>query len=103
VCGGVSVVVRRRINAMADSDSPGPPSLKAVTALLRETRSLSRHADKPGRSVAAAVDDPTTQQFAAGACSSVEQLVSHLTVLERQVRQREKAAAREKAALRRER
>jgi hypothetical protein len=88
---------------MADSDSPGPPSLKAVIALLREARSLSRHADKPGRSVAAAVDDPTTQQFAAGACSSVEQLVSHLTVLERQVRQREKAAAREKAALRRER
>jgi hypothetical protein len=87
-------VAGRRINTMADSDSPGLPSLRAVTALLREARSLSRRADKLGRSVAAAVDDPTTQQFAAGACSSVEQLVRHLTVLERQVRQREKAAVR---------
>jgi hypothetical protein len=86
---------------MADSDSPGVPSLRAVTALLREARSLSRRADKLGRSVAAAVDDPTTQECAAGACSSVEQLVDHLTVLERQVRQREKAAVREKAAARR--
>lgn len=86
---------------MADSDSPDPASVKAVTALLREARSLSRRADKLGRT-AAAVDDPTTQQFAAGACSSVEQLVRHLTVLEHQLRQREKAAVR-KQAVRRER
>ena len=39
------------------------------------------------RSVATAVDDATTQQIAAGSCSSVEQLVDHLTVPERQVRQ----------------
>jgi hypothetical protein len=86
---------------MADGDRPGLPSLRAATALLREARSLSRRADKLGRSVAAAVDDPTTQQFADGACTSVEQLVGHLTVLERQARQREKTAVREKAALRR--
>jgi hypothetical protein len=96
-------VVGRRISAMADSDSPDLPSLRAVTALLREARSLSRRADKLGRSVAAAVDDPTTQQFAAGACSSVEQLVRHLTVLEHQLRQRERAAVRKQASVRRER
>ena len=87
---------------MADSDSPDPASVKAVTALLREARSLSRRADKLGRSVAA-VDDPTTQQFAAGACRSVEQLVGHLTVLEHHLRQREKAAVRQQASVRRER
>ena len=75
---------------MADRDSPGLPSLRAVTALLREARSLARRADKLGRSVAAAIDDPTTPQFAAGACGSVEHRVRHLTVLERQVRQRER-------------
>jgi len=49
-----------------DMDSPDPPSAKAITALLREARSLSRRADKLGSS-AAAVDDPTTQQLAAAA------------------------------------
>ena len=76
-----------------DIDSPDPPSAKAITALLREARSLSRRADKLG-GTAAAVDDPTTQQLAAEACTSVEQLVHHLTVLERQLQRREKEAVR---------
>ncbi len=87
-------MVHRRINGMAnDMDNPDPPSAKAITALLREARSLSRRADKLGGN-AAAVDDPTTQQLAAGACTSMEQLVHHLTVLERQLQRREKAAVR---------
>jgi hypothetical protein len=87
---------------MADSDSPGPPSAKAITALLREARSLFRRADKLSSTAAAAVDDPRTQQLAAAACTSMEQLVHHLRVLERQLQQREKAAVRKKAAVRRE-
>ncbi|MDT2009425.1 hypothetical protein FXW78_46455 [Rhodococcus opacus] len=89
------VVRRRRINGMADNDinSPDPPSAKAITALVREARSLSRRADKLG-GTASAVDDPTTQQLAAEACTSVEQLVHHLTVLERQLQRREKEAVR---------
>ena len=58
-------------------DRPEPPSAKAVTAMLREARSLSRRADKLS-GTAAAVDDPTTQQLAAEACTSMEQLVHHL-------------------------
>jgi hypothetical protein len=76
-----------------DVDRPEPPSAKAVTALLREARSLSRRADKLG-GVAATVDDPTTQQLATAACTSMEQLVHHLTVLERRVQRGEKAAGR---------
>ena len=72
---------------------PEPPSAKAVTALLREARSLSRRADKLGSS-AAAVDDPTTQQLAAEACTGMEQLVQHLMLLERHVQRREKSAVR---------
>ena len=85
----------RRINGMADDDmdSPDPPSAKAITALLREARSLSRRADKLG-GTAATVDDTTTQQLAAAACTSMEQLVHHLTVLERQLQRHEKAAIR---------
>ena len=40
------------------------------------------------------MDDPTTQQLVAEACTSVEQLVHHLTVLERQLQGREKEAVR---------
>jgi hypothetical protein len=76
-----------------DTDSPDPPSAKAITALLREARSLSRRADKLG-GTAAAVDDLTTQQLAAEACTRVEQLVHHLMVLERQLQRREKEAVR---------
>ena len=75
-----------------DMDSPDPPA-KAITALLREAGSLSRRADKLG-GTAAAVDDRTTQQLASAACTSVEQLVHHLTVLERQLQRREKEAVR---------
>jgi hypothetical protein len=76
-----------------DVDRPEPPSAKAVTALLREARSLSRRADKLNVA-AAAVTDPTTQQLAAQACTSMEQLVHHLMLLERQAQRGEKAATR---------
>ena len=58
------------------------PVREAVTAMVREARSLSRRADTLG-GTAAAVEDPTTQQLAAAAC--IEQLVHHLRVLERQL------------------
>ena len=67
-----------------DVDRAEPLSAKAVTALLREARSLSRRADKLS-ATAAAVDDPTTGQLTAAACISMEQLVHHLMLLERQV------------------
>jgi len=81
------------ISSMGDDDvdRPGPPSAKAVTAVLREARSLSRRADKLS-GTAAAVDDPTTQQLAAEACTSMEQLVHHLMLLERQAQRGEKSA-----------
>jgi hypothetical protein len=72
-----------------DADRPEPLSAKAITALLREARSLSRRADKLG-DTAAAVGDSTTQQLAAEACTSVEPLVHHLTLAERQVQRGEK-------------
>jgi hypothetical protein len=78
---------------MPASAVPGPSSAKVIGALLRDARSLFRRADKLGSSVAA-VDDPTTQQLAAEARRSVEQLVYHLTVLERQQQRREQAAVR---------
>src|SRR3546814_10419522 len=59
------------------------PYTTLFRSLLREARSLSRRADKLG-GTAATVDDTTTQQLAAAACTSMEQLVHHLTVLERQ-------------------
>ncbi len=79
-----------------DMNSPDPPSGKAITALLREARSLSRRAEKLG-GTAATVDDTTTQQLATAVCTSIMQLVHHLTVLERQVQRHEKAAIRGEA------
>ena len=76
-----------------DVDRAEPLSAKAVTALLREARSLSRRADKLG-GAAAAMDDPETHQLAAEACTSVEQLVHHLMLLERQVLRGERSAGR---------
>ena len=76
-----------------DEDRPEPPSAKVVTALLREARSLSRRAGKLS-STAAVVDDPTTQHLVAEACTSMEQLVHHLMLLERQAQRGEKSAAR---------
>jgi len=58
-----------------DADRPEPLSAKAITALLREARSLSRRADKLS-DTAAAVGDSMTQQLAAEACTGVEQLVT---------------------------
>ena len=88
-------MVHSTISGMGDDDvdRPGPPSAKAVTAVLREARSLSRRADKLN-GTAAAVDDSTTQQLAAEACTSMEQLVHHLMVLERQLQRGEKSASR---------
>ena len=76
-----------------DVDRAEPLSAKAVTALLREARSLSRRADKLG-GAAAAMDDLETHQLAAEACTSVEQLVHHLMLLERQLQRGEKSAGR---------
>jgi hypothetical protein len=93
--GRERLVVHSTISSMGDDDvdRPEPPSAKAVTAMLREARSLSRRADKLS-GTAAAVDDPTTQQLAAEACTSMEQLVHHLMVLERQLQRGEKSASR---------
>ncbi len=79
---------------MADNDmnSPVPPSARAITALLREARSLSRRADR--LSAGAAMTDPTTQQLADEASVRVQQLVHHPIVLERQLQRREKEAVR---------
>lgn len=74
-------------------DRPGPVSAKAVTAMLREARSLSRRADKLS-GTASAVDGPTTQQLTADACTTMEQLVRHLMLLERQAQRGEKSATR---------
>jgi len=63
------------------------------TALLREARSLSRRADKLS-GTARTVDDPTTQQLTAQACTTTDQLVHHLMTLERHAQQGEKSAAR---------
>ena len=93
--GAVALVAHSTLCGMTDdADRPEPPSAKAITALLREARSLSRRADKLS-DTAAAVGDSTTQQLAAEACTSVEQLVHHhLMLLERQVQRGEKAASR---------
>lgn len=74
------------ITGMDDEvDRPEPPSAKAVTALLREARSLSRRADKLSGTAATAVDDPTTQQLATfwpltNTRGSISQLSPMLTV-----------------------
>jgi len=83
----------RRIIDMTgiDTDSPVPPSVKAITALLREAQSLYRRADKLS-ATAAAVTDLTTQQLAADTCTRVQHLVHRLTVLERQLQRCEKEA-----------
>ena len=58
-------------------DQMDPPSPKVVAALLREARSVSRRADKLGADVAA-MQDPTIQELAAQASSSIDQLVHQL-------------------------
>ena len=92
-CG--RAVVHSTISGMGDDDvdRPEPPSAKAVTAMLREARSLSRRADKLS-GTAAAVDDPTTRQLAAEACTSMEQLVHHLMLLARHAQRGEQSVTR---------
>jgi len=86
-------VVPGTISSMGDDDvdRPGPLFAKAVTAMLREARSLSRRADKL-TIAAAAGEDRRTEQLAAEACTSMEQLVHHLMLLERQAQRGEKSA-----------
>jgi len=84
-------VEHRRLHAMPDIETPGPASAKEITALLREARSLSRRADKLSGG-AAAVDDPRTQHLCAEACTSMDNLVHHLMLLERQQQRHENAA-----------
>lgn len=74
-----------------DTKPSEPASAKAITAVLREARSLSRRAEKLSRTVTAGLD-LTTQQLAAQACTDMEQLVYHLMTLERQAQQSEKSA-----------
>lgn len=90
------VMTHSTIDVMTDDDADQPesPSAKVVTALLREARSLSRRADKLGSTVAA-VDDPTTQHLVAEACTSIEQLVRHLILLERKVQRGDKPGGRQ--------
>ncbi len=78
---------------MPDTETPDPASAKEITALLREARSLSRRADKLSGG-AAVVDDPRTQHLCAEACTSMENLVHHLMLLERQQQRHEKATGR---------
>ena len=85
VCGG-QLAAGRTIGGMTDDDAdqPEPFSAKAITALLREARSVSRRAEKLA-GTAATVDDHIIGQLAAEACTSMEQLVHHPMLLERQV------------------
>jgi DNA-binding ferritin-like protein len=76
-----------------DTGEVGPASPKTITTVLREARSLSRRATKL-TGTAQAVDDPTTQQLVAQACTTLDQLVHHLMTLERHAHQHQKAAAR---------
>ena len=72
-------------------DQLDPPSPKLVAALLREARSVSRRADKLGADLAA-MQDPTIQQLAAQASSSIDQLVHQLMRLDQQAQRIRRAA-----------
>jgi hypothetical protein len=87
-------VARSTIVVMTDDgmDQMDPPSSKVVAALLREARSVSRRADKLGADVAAAVQDPTIQELAAQASSSIDQLVHQLMRLDQQAQRTRRAA-----------
>ena len=87
------LVARTTIVVMTEDgmDQTYPPSPKVVAALLREARSVSRRADKLGADVAA-VQDPTIQQLAAQASSSIDQLVHQLMRLDQQVQRTRRGA-----------
>jgi hypothetical protein len=71
-------------------DRTDPPSPKVVAALLREA-GRCRGADKLGVDVAA-VQDPTIQELAAQASSSIDQLVHQLMRLDQQAQRMRRAA-----------
>lgn len=72
---------------------PGPATAKEIMALPPEARSLSRRADKLSDG-AAAVDHPRTQHLCAETCTSMDNLVHHLMLLERQQQRHDKATGR---------
>ena len=73
-----------------DMDQTDPPSPKVVAALLRDARSVSRRADKLGADVAA-MQDPTIQELATQASSSIDQLVHQLMRLDQQAQRTRRA------------
>ena len=85
-------MARSTIVAMTedDMDQTDPPSPKVVAALLREARSVSRRADKLGADVAA-MQDPTIQELATQASSSIDQLVHQLMRLDQQAQRTRRA------------
>ena len=83
-----STIVAMTDHGMAPTDAPSP---KMIAALLREARSVSRRADKLGADVTA-VQDPTIQQLAAEASSSIQQLVHHLMLLDQQAQRTRRGA-----------
>ena len=86
------LVARSTIVVMTDDgmDQMDPPSPKVVAALLREARSVSRRADKLGADVAA-MQDPTIQELATQASSSIDQLVHQLMRLDQQAQRTRRA------------
>jgi hypothetical protein len=78
---------------MSPLSSPGDRSIKEVSALLREARSLLRCADKLLAGVAA-VDDAVTTGLATEARRAVEQLVHELARLEQRRERRARDAVR---------
>jgi hypothetical protein len=86
-------VARSTIVVMTEDgmDQTDPPSPKVVAALLRDARSVSRRADKLGADVAA-MQDPTIQELAAQASSSIDQLVHQLMRLDQQAQRTRRAA-----------
>jgi len=87
------LVARSTIVVMTEDgmDQTDPPSPKVVAALLRDARSVSRRADKLGADVAA-MQDPTIQELAAQASSSIDQLVHQLMRLDQQAQRTRRAA-----------
>ncbi|HVC04860.1 MAG TPA: hypothetical protein VND88_09305 [Candidatus Acidoferrales bacterium] len=78
---------------MRTLEPTGDHTVKEVSALLREARSLLRRADKLFAATAA-VDDRTATERALDARTAVEQLVHHLAHIEQQRQRRAREAVR---------
>ena len=90
---GVAALRRHRISHV-DQNYLRAETYAAANAPLITARADIALAQAWGGGLLAAVDDPTTQQLVAEACTSTEQLVHHLMLLERQAQRGEKSAAR---------